>query len=70
MQPCPICEGRKITGRLSRADIDLLAPGGKRIQVIDVTDQPCGACAGSGEVAEEQMAKLTNQPCASRIAAA
>lgn len=47
---CPMCEGKKVTGRFqpSPNEQDAVKLLGITIPVIDMVDRPCGMCGGKG----------------------
>lgn len=58
---CPVCEGRRVTGRLVYGECPTPAVvAGIRVNVVGaIFDRPCGTCAGTGEVGAETLRRLT-----------
>lgn len=46
-QTCPVCEGRKVTGRLMRTEDGRCFHG---LPLLLCVDRPCGVCEGRGTV--------------------
>lgn len=51
MKPCPVCEGKKVTGKIAKGeDAETVTILGQRIPVVTMLDQPCNRCGGTGLV--------------------
>lgn len=64
MFACPVCEGRKVTGRIIHGE------SGQTFHLFGlnlpstsfIVDRPCGTCKGTGEVNEQKYRALTDLP--------
>lgn len=58
MRVCPLCEGKKVVGKLSPSS-QKGTYAGLRVPLLEITDQRCKRCSGTGEVTHTEYLRLT-----------
>ena len=54
MKTCPVCEGKKVVGKIARGeDAETAMILGRKIPVFTILDQPCASCGGTGLVPDD-----------------